>query len=255
MWQSPNPWHTQRTSLRRMGLFTCLMTVLLLGFLIGRGSRDEATPDQIYLNNTGPAKPTATPGAEYGGADRRAPLGRVLRPTASPVAPREQPSPHASRSPRTSIEGYQGDDESRPIIGGGQRENAAPSYPLSALENEVVRLVNIERRRSGCAPFRIDRRLTRSAREHSAEMAEEGVFSHSSPDGASPWERMEAAGYRDGGAENIGRGYTSATEAVRNWMTTGSNRSNLLNCRLTTTGVGVVDGPGGPWWTQDFGYS
>ena len=63
------------------------------------------------------------------------------------------------------------------------------------------------------------------------------------------------AGYGDGGAENIGRGYTSADEAVRSWMATSGHRHNILNCKLTATGVGAVDGPIGPWWTQDFGYS
>ncbi|MFC7645292.1 CAP domain-containing protein [Streptosporangium lutulentum] len=61
--------------------------------------------------------------------------------------------------------------------------------------------------------------------------------------------------YGDGGAENIGRGYTSAEDAVQSWMATGGHRRNILNCKLTATGVGAVDGSTGPWWTQDFGYS
>ncbi|MFD0655844.1 CAP domain-containing protein [Thermocatellispora tengchongensis] len=104
-------------------------------------------------------------------------------------------------------------------------------------------------------PLRVDARLVKSARTHSREMARSGVFSHNSPNGGSPWKRMERAGYSDGGAENIGRGYQSAEEAVRGWLSSPSHRQNILNCSLAATGVGFSDGPGGPWWTQDFGYS
>ncbi|WP_271220165.1 CAP domain-containing protein [Streptosporangium carneum] len=245
-----------------MGLFACLMTVLLLGYLIGRGTRDEEAPNQIYLNNAGPAKPTQTVTTRNEGSDRRPSLGRVVRPTAAPATPSTRPSPQATRPRRHSVDDLSADNGPRYIIGGetqgysGGRQDAGTSAsPLSSLESEFVRLVNIERKRSGCAPFRIDRRLVHSARAHSAEMAASDLFSHSSPDGRSPWQRMEATGYRNGGAENIGRGFATATQAVRGWLTSSSHRGNILNCALTATGVGVMGGPGGPWWTQDFGYS
>jgi uncharacterized protein YkwD len=38
------------------------------------------------------------------------------------------------------------------------------------------------------------------------------------------------------------------------WMNSPGHRANILNCEFTTLGVGVHFGPGGPWWTQDFGY-
>ena len=38
------------------------------------------------------------------------------------------------------------------------------------------------------------------------------------------------------------------------WMNSEGHRANILNCDYTRLGVGVHDGPGGPWWTQDFGF-
>ena len=35
-------------------------------------------------------------------------------------------------------------------------------------------------------------------------------------------------------------------------MTSAGHRANILNCGLTRLGVGIADGPGGPWWTQLF---
>ncbi len=233
-----------------MGVFACLLAVLLVGFIIGRGSRDENAADQIYLNDTGPTRPA--PSGALAGQVERAPLARVARASAAPTAPqdrRPRPTPSADASPGGSGK----DGPSRYLLNGDGGDGA--TSVLGAMEREVVRLVNVERRRAGCAPLRIDRRLTASARRHSAGMAAAGSLSHNSADGTSPWERMEATGYRDGGAENIGRGYTSPDEAVRSWMGTSGHRRNILNCELMATGVGAVQGPDGPWWTQDFGYS
>lgn len=256
MWQSPYPGHTQRAALRRAGLFACLAAVLLIGFVLGRGSRDEEAPGHVYLNEAGPADPSPVLATGRGGAlDERAPLRRVARPSPSPspaASRQRRPAPRASGGPRNVVDGSADDDPQYVLRGDGGRGVA---QALSAMESEVVRLTNIERRRAGCAPLRIDRRLVRSARAHSSEMALSDAFSHDSPGGGSPWDRMEAAGYHAGGAENIGRGYTSAEEAVRGWMANPGHRHNILNCALTATGVGVVEGLGGPWWTQDFGYS
>ncbi|MBB2909465.1 uncharacterized protein YkwD [Streptosporangium becharense] len=238
-----------------MGLFACLAGVLLVGFIIGRGTRGEEPTEQIYLNNAGPARPTPTGDEATAG---REPLARAVRPgggTATAEGTPQRRPPASSPTPKPSATGGRWDDEgpSRYIVNGDDDGGAA--FALGAMESEVVRLVNVERRKAGCAPLRVDRRLTRSARAHSSEMADTGEFSHTSPGGGSPWERMEAAGYGNGGAENIGRGYTSAEQAVRNWMETTGHRRNILNCELKATGVGVVQGPDGPWWTQDFGYS
>ncbi|MFC4057745.1 CAP domain-containing protein [Planomonospora corallina] len=237
-----------------MGLSACLAAVLFIGFVLGRETRDEQVPDQVYLNEAAPAIPS--PGTARGAGravEQRAPLRRVIRPSATPAAtPKRSPAPRSSRGPRNIIDGFTDGDSRYPLRGDG---GEGFSRSLSAMETEVVRLTDIERRRAGCPPLRIDERLVRSARAHSAEMALHDDFSHDSPGGLSPWERMEAAGYPDGGAENIGRGYTSAKEAVEGWMANPGHRRNILNCTLKATGVGVVDGPGGPWWTQDFGYS
>lgn len=239
-----------------MGLFTCLMTVLLLGFLIGRQSRGEEGPDQIYLNKPTPSKTGVDAGVAAGQSGWHPPLARVTRPTPTPAATRQHRTPRTVKNSRGSGDEYTDEGESRYVLNGREGEDTPTvSTPLTSMERGIIRLTNIQRKRHGCAPLRIDRRLIVSARIHSEEMAKSGTFSHNSPDGASPWHRMEAAGYRDGGAENIGRGYPTAAETVRSWMATSSHRANILNCKLTATGVGTMEGPGGPWWTQDFGYS
>ncbi|MCG5217168.1 CAP domain-containing protein [Streptosporangium sp. KLBMP 9127] len=239
------------------------MAVLITGIVIGRESRGPDVPDQVYLNNAAPRvlspEPTREPKEDHAkkGTQSRAPLGVVIRPTPVRTLTAKRTKPPTSvtkQPPRNSIPGSLETTQSQTVVGPDLGEKADEGQ-FSTMEDEVVRLTNNARRKQRCRPLRIDSRLAQSARLHSAEMAESNHFAHNSPDGTSPWTRMERAGYPNGGAENIGRGYQSAEEAVRGWMGSPSHRANILNCSLTAIGVGVADGAGGPWWTQDFGYS
>lgn len=119
-------------------------------------------------------------------------------------------------------------------------------------EELVVDLVNRERARQGCDPVTVDARLTEAATGHSEDMARRDYFSHVTPEGIEFGERIKAAGYPSPGAENIAEGYRSASDVMAGWMDSPGHRDNILNCELTTIGVGLDDSA---WvWTQNFGY-
>lgn len=137
---------------------------------------------------------------------------------------------------------------------------SAPSAASSAAdkattaEDAVIELTNKARATAGCARLRFDKRLRTAARLHSRDMGLHDYFSHTSQDGDTFADRIEAAGYPHPGAENIARGYQTADEVMDGWMNSPGHRANILNCGLRTIGVGVYYAPGGPWWTQDFGW-
>ena len=120
-------------------------------------------------------------------------------------------------------------------------------------EAAVLDLVNQERAAAGCAPVAADAGLARVARAHSADMRDRGYFSHTTPDGLSPWDRAAAAGVQGASAENIAQGYGDAASVMAGWMDSPGHRANILDCSNTRLGTGVADGDGGPWWTQLFG--
>jgi uncharacterized protein YkwD len=125
----------------------------------------------------------------------------------------------------------------------------------SAAAVQVVRLTNLQRVQHGCAPLRVDARLTEAAQAHSADMDRRHYFDHDSPDGRTPWARIKATGYQQPGAENIAMGQPTPVAVVGAWMNSPGHRANILNCDLKAIGVGVqYDTAGGPWWTQDFGW-
>jgi uncharacterized protein YkwD len=152
--------------------------------------------------------------------------------TAPPATPTPTPTP--SPTPTT------------PSTGGGG---------MSAPEAAVLDLVNAERAKAGCRPLTADGTLVRVARAHSADMAARGFFSHTNPDGLSPFDRMRKAGYagRTMG-ENIAAGYTSPGAVMDAWMKSPGHRANILNCAFAEIGVGYAAGGSyRHYWTQAFG--
>ncbi|USA04816.1 sigma-70 family RNA polymerase sigma factor [Streptomyces lydicamycinicus] len=127
-----------------------------------------------------------------------------------------------------------------------------PSATPPDLEAQATALINQRRARAGCGPLRIDPRLHTAAQRHSADMAARQYYEHQSPDGTGPDDRITATGYRwSSWGENLDRGPRTAAGAVNDWMGDRMHRDNLLNCAYTEVGIGVVQGSGGPWWTQD----
>ncbi|MDT0378729.1 CAP domain-containing protein [Streptomyces sp. DSM 42041] len=137
--------------------------------------------------------------------------------------------------------------------GSGEGSGGGSSQDTSA-EAQVLSLVNAERAKVGCSPVTADSELAALAEGHSRDMAERGYFSHTTPDGRSPWDRADAAGVDNMGGENIARGQSDAQAVMDAWMNSDGHRANILNCDFRTLGVGAHFAQGGPWWTQAFGY-
>ncbi|GAA3842021.1 hypothetical protein GCM10022226_75740 [Sphaerisporangium flaviroseum] len=242
-----------------MGLLACL-TAALLAALVVSGLETPKTADEIYLSPRTPAPKPARVLAAPEPLAKRPALGHVAKPPTRVKSETEPRSTTSVAKKRSSIDGFSSTLPPGTSVGtasgadeAGTEDQDAP--PTGDLEAMAVDLTNRERMRKGCAPLRVDLRLARSARAHSRDMAAKNYFGHTSRDGLSPWDRMARAGYSNSAAENIARGYQSADEAVRGWMANTGHRRNILNCQITTVGVGVAYGSGDTWWTQDFGYS
>ena len=133
----------------------------------------------------------------------------------------------------------------------------APGADIEKLsyEQQVLALVNQERAKQGLSALSWSDELTAVARAHSKDMAARGFFSHTNPDGQSPFDRMKAVGisYRTAG-ENIAAGQRTPQEVVNAWMNSEGHRANILNASYTRLGVGYASGSGAysTYWTQCF---
>ncbi|MET7797951.1 CAP domain-containing protein [Streptomyces decoyicus] len=197
----------------------------------------------------------ATEQASRGGARSAAPgTGRP----SSPTTPSTSPSPHRPAKSPTATTGSRKSAEpaERPSSAAPVRSATPTKAPDtgSSAEEQVLSLVNQERAQAGCSPVTADKELAGLAQQFSDDMARRGFFGHTDPDGDTPWDRADAAGIKDLGGENIARGQATAQAVMESWMNSPGHRANILNCDYKTLGVGVHFGPGGPWWTQDFGF-
>ncbi|MBB2942673.1 uncharacterized protein YkwD [Actinoplanes lutulentus] len=133
---------------------------------------------------------------------------------------------------------------------------AAPAKTSeTTLQTQINQLINVQRTTHGCAALKVDAKLTVAARGHSAFMAQTGKFSHTGRSNSNFVARTKAAGFTNPSAENIAWGYRNAAEVVNGWMKSPGHRTNILNCKSKTVGVGAVYSANGtPYYTQDFGY-
>lgn len=159
-----------------------------------------------------------------------------------------------------STTGYYCADDTSPGGGGGGTDpggggggDTAPTGCASAVEQEELDLTNEARASAGLPALVCDEALARAARLHSQDMCDQGYFSHSSRDGRSFTDRLDAQGASYGSAgENIAWGQRTPSEVHSAWMGSSGHRANILGRGYRRIGIGHVDCGGSPYWTQDF---
>lgn len=129
-----------------------------------------------------------------------------------------------------------------------------PTVTTTAQEDEVIRLVNVERSKAGLQLLKTNWQLCRVARYKSADMAQKGYFDHNSPTYGSPFKMMESFGLKFSSAgENIAYGQRTPAEVMNGWMNSPGHRNNIMSRTYTDIGVGLAKNSSGVcYWTQQF---
>ena len=180
----------------------------------------------------------------------------------SAITATSAPDP-ASRDAATPTSGSGGGDQLRQLIpqasGESREEREARARKgaedmVSDLESKVHAGINAERARNGRPPLKWEEQLAAVARAHSDDMTRRSYFSHDTPEGLGPSDRIDRAGYscwkgsHYGVAENIAIETTldnldrTAAEAVQGWMNSSGHRTNLLGAQYDRTGIGASFG-------------
>ena len=101
-------------------------------------------------------------------------------------------------------------------------------------------------------------KLTVAAEGHSQDMAAKDYFSHTSADGRTLADRVNATGYAWSTlGENIAAGYPSVNAVMDGWIASPGHCANLMNAGFAEVGVVCVPGVAGDtfstYWTMDLG--
>jgi uncharacterized protein YkwD len=143
---------------------------------------------------------------------------------------------------------------------------APPAAANAGWEQQVVELVNGQRKANGLPPLKHVESLTGAARWYAKDMVDDDYFGpgHDTYDRVGGrlvescgWTTRIGAFYAGASAlaENIGEGYASPEEVVAGWMGSSGHRANILSASYWETGVGYQPGPSEETgrWVQDFG--
>ncbi|MFC8761661.1 sigma-70 family RNA polymerase sigma factor [Streptomyces sp. NPDC057193] len=235
------------------------------GLLVGLGLvpplaaavMDGPTPVPLAVETVSRRTPAGLRRAGLAGAAAVAVLGAVallvpqepharVRPGEPAAAPPAVPSPAPTTpAPATTVAAP------APTTTPPTTPPAPRPTPTPDAEERVTGLVNRLRAERGCAPLRVDPRLTAAARGYAQDMAARGYFGHASPEGEHADKRITAAGYDwSAWAENLDRGTADPASVVDDWTDGAMHEENMLDCRYRDTGVASAPGPGGTIWVQ-----
>ena len=107
----------------------------------------------------------------------------------------------------------------------------------------LVDLANADRSAAKVGELKVNPLLAHAAELKAADMAAKGYFSHTGPDGTTPWDWMDKAGYRFSyGGENLAINFVDSVDVENAWMHSAEHRANITSSDFTEVGVGIARG-------------
>jgi uncharacterized protein YkwD len=129
----------------------------------------------------------------------------------------------------------------------------AQDFTVAANEYDAFLLLNQQRTANGMGQLRLNSALTTAARAYAMRMAQENFLSHTSPDGGTLAQRIDAVPYPlpvwEG--EALSAYGPDPTNSVNGLMISPVHRAVLLDARLTDVGIGYsgeLSAGVGPRW-------
>lgn len=112
---------------------------------------------------------------------------------------------------------------------------------LTAEEQEVLNLINEQRRQYGLSELKAYGELQRVAKLKAQDLVNNKYFSHTSPTFGTTFEMLQKEGvtYKYAG-ENLA-GNETGVKAVNAWMNSPAHKDNILDSDYEYTGIAVVD--------------
>ncbi len=121
-------------------------------------------------------------------------------------------------------------------------------------QQEVIRLVNVERAKESLSALKEDANLAKAASLRATEIVEN--TSHTRPNGSDCFTAIENMNDYVAFGENIAYGQKTPAEVVNDWMNSPGHRANILDQNgrgFNVIGVGCYEYNNVLYWTQLFG--
>jgi uncharacterized protein YkwD len=132
---------------------------------------------------------------------------------------------------------------------------ALSSHSQAAVETQpseaqaAIQVANEIRKQNGLPELVFDPKLTAVAQAHAEDMLNRKYFDHNTPEGLTPFDRIQAGGVDfQAAAENIAMGENDPHAVFDLWLNSPGHRRNLLNKDYGHQGIGYAGG----YWVHDF---
>jgi uncharacterized protein YkwD len=234
--------------------------VLACGLVLsgcGGSSTEEGNSD-VLLSSAGVSEEVAAASDAVSLSASRAMTGDIMLLAASSVV---AGASLASAAPAATVTGA----AVAPVV--AVAADPATSCALANFQTDLMARINQARavsRTCGAKlynpapPLKWHVNLAAAAAGHSADMARNNYFSHTSLDGRSAGQRITAAGYKwRGYGENIAAGQATVDIVMNGWLASAGHCANIMNPAQVDVGVSCVKGAAGStyrtYWTMELG--
>lgn len=107
--------------------------------------------------------------------------------------------------------------------------------------NELLQTTNSERSILQKNELILNTQLSSAAQAKANDMVQQNYWSHTAPDGKTPWVYLNDSRYAyESAGENLAFGFMNASQVVTGWMNSLEHRENVLNGNYQEVGFGIV---------------
>jgi hypothetical protein len=116
-------------------------------------------------------------------------------------------------------------------------------FLANVLPAVLTNLTNEERKDNEVPTLKENSLLVKAAQAKAEDMAKNGYFAHTSPEGKTPWYWLKEVGYSYKSAgENLAVNFFDSEDVSRAWMNSPTHRANIVKKEYTEIGIGIANG-------------
>ncbi len=112
----------------------------------------------------------------------------------------------------------------------------------SITAEDLIDLTNQKRQENGLAELELNPLLVKAATQKATDMINKNYWSHTSPEGKTPWSFFKSVDYQYLYAgENLARDFLDSGSVIEAWMESPTHRDNILSSRYQEIGIVVIN--------------
>ncbi len=113
----------------------------------------------------------------------------------------------------------------------------------AVLPGVLSAFTNDERQSQNLQTLKVNPLLNKAAEMKANDMATNGYFAHTSPEGKTPWYWLEKVGYKyQYAGENLAVNFSDSKDVTSAWMKSPTHKANIVKENYTEIGTGVASG-------------